>query len=101
MTRLIQYSSRILNAGRGMSLNITINQPHVWRREWLRQLHHLQLGDHGLDRHRAGRSWPVVPAGCFGASSIGLASFRRINVGGTFRPTGQASFPRCSSSHRR
>jgi hypothetical protein len=66
------------------------NTKHAWRREWLRMLRQV---------HRAiPRSWTVLALADRGLyarwllrriTRLGWHPFLRINVGGTFRPTGQ------------
>jgi hypothetical protein len=69
------------------------NQPHAWRREWLRLLRTL--------RPAIPTGWTVIVLADRGLYAgwlfrriirLGWHPFLRINAGGTFRPSGQARF---------
>jgi hypothetical protein len=69
------------------------NQPHAWRREWLRLLRTL--------RPAIPMGWTVIVLADRGLYAgwlfrriirLGWHPFLRINAGGTFRPSGQARF---------
>jgi hypothetical protein len=69
------------------------NQPHAWRREWLRLLRAL--------RPAIPSGWTVIVLADRGLYAgwlfrrivrLGWHPFLRINAGGTFRPSGQARF---------
>jgi Transposase DDE domain len=69
------------------------NQPHAWRREWLRRLRHL--------RPAIPQDWTVIVLADRGLYAgwlfrrivrLGWQPFLRINAGGTFRPAGPAQF---------
>jgi hypothetical protein len=72
---------------------VAANQPHAWRREWLRMLRQL--------RPAIPRPWTVIVLADRGLYAgwlfrrivrLGWHPFLRINAGGTFRPDPQASY---------
>jgi hypothetical protein len=100
-TRFTVLAISVVYRGCAMPVAWTIlpaNQPHAWRREWLRMLRQLRpaiptgwtvmvLADRGL---YAGWLFRRIVR-------LGWHPFLRINVGGTFRPTGQAHFARLTT----
>jgi Transposase DDE domain len=77
---------------------VTANQPHAWRREWLRMLRQL--------RPAIPRPWTVIVLADRGLYAgwlfrrivrLGWHPFLRINTGGTFRPDPQAGYRPLSS----
>lgn len=72
---------------------VAANQPHAWRREWLRMLRQL--------RPAIPRPWTVIVLADRGLYAgwlfrrivrLGWHPFLRINAGGTFRPDPKASY---------
>jgi len=72
---------------------VAANQPHAWRREWLRLLRQL--------RPAIPRPWTVIVLADRGLYAgwlfrrivrLGWHPFLRINTGGTFRPDPQATY---------
>ena len=72
---------------------VAANQPHAWRREWLRMLRQL--------RPAIPRPWTVIVLADRGLYAgwlfrrivrLGWHPFLRINTGGTFRPDPQATY---------
>jgi hypothetical protein len=94
--RFTVLASSVLSRGGAIPVAWTIlpaNQPHAWRREWLRRLREL--------RPAIPQGWTVIVLADRGLYAgwlfrrvvrLGWHPFWRINAGGTFRPSGQARF---------
>jgi hypothetical protein len=95
-TRFTVLAISVVYRGCAMPVAWTIlpaNQPHAWRRDWLRMLRVL--------RPAIPQRWTVIVLADRGLYAgwlfrrivrLGWHPFLRINTGGTFRPTGQARF---------